>query len=259
MGRAACAACLLMCSAAVGRAQSPAPTPDGPDFLPRYDFHLSVNSLSGDDERFTWQARYGGDFDVVDYVKGRASVLIDYEAVLGSEYRPFDPNQAYYILELSSSYRAGSTEIAGVFHHVSRHLSDRPKRFPIAWNILGVRVLRRVDFGKGTIDLVAEGGRTVQHSWVDYTWTGNVDLFVRHPVSRRVGVFAHGSFEAFGVDGTDPTRDTQTSRRLEAGVRINGRGGALELFAGYERRLDADPIERLPLSWGLAGFRLVRN
>ena len=100
----------------------------------------------------------------------------------------------------------------------------------------------------------------VQHSFVDYTWTANVDVVIRHPVSRRVGIFGHGVFEAYGVDGTDPTRDTQTTRRLEAGVRINGKGGAaLELFAGYERRLDADPIDRLPLSWGLAGFRVVHN
>ena len=256
---AAIAAACLVLHAATARAQSPAPAPASPDFLPRYDFHLSVNSLSGDDQRFAWQARYGGDLDIVDYVIGRSSVLIDYEAILGSEYRPFDPNQAYYVLELSSSYRAGATEIAGVFHHVSRHLSDRPKRMAIAWNVMGVRVLRRVDFGSGTIDLVAEGGRIVQHSAVDYTWTGNLDVMIRRSLSRRVGVFAHGFFEAVGVDGSDPTRETQTTRRFEAGLRFGGRGGAVELFAGYERRLDADPIDRLPLSWGIAGFRLARN
>jgi hypothetical protein len=220
---------------------------------------LPVNSLSGDDQRFAWQARYGGDFDVFDYVVGRTSVLVDYEAILGSELRPFDPNQAYYVLELSTSYRAGDTELAAVFHHVSRHLSDRPKQFAIAWNVMGGRVLRRVPVGTGSLDLVGELGHTVQHSFVDYTWNANADIVLRQPVSRRVGVFGRAFFEGYGVDGTDPTRETQTTRRFEGGIRINGHGGALELFAGYERRLDADPIERLPLSWGLAGFRLVRN
>jgi len=40
-------------------------------------------------------------------------------------------------------------------------------------------------------------------------------------------------------------------------VRVNGRGGAIELFAGVERRLDADPLDRLPQRWAVAGFRLL--
>jgi hypothetical protein len=44
---------------------------------------------------------------------------------------------------------------------------------------------------------------------------------------------------------------------VEAGVRINGRAGAIELFAGVERRVDADPIERLSRRWGIWGFRLL--
>jgi hypothetical protein len=31
----------------------------------------------------------------------------------------------------------------------------------------------------------------------------------------------------------------------------------MELFAGVERRVDADPLDRLPKEWALAGFRLV--
>jgi hypothetical protein len=42
-------------------------------------------------------------------------------------------------------------------------------------------------------------------------------------------------------------------------LRIDGRVGTLELFAGGERRLDADPIDRQTHSWGLAGFRLLNR
>jgi hypothetical protein len=125
---AAVAACFLLGLAGGARAQTPAPPSTTPEFLPRSEFHLGANSLAveTDDERFSWDAFFGGSIDLVDYVKGRGSVFIDYHPVLGSEYRPFDPNQAYYILEASSSYRVGATEIVGVFHHVSRHLSVRP-------------------------------------------------------------------------------------------------------------------------------------
>jgi len=245
--------------AARAGAQSPAPAPPGPDFLPRTEFHLSANALMlpTADQQFSWDAYFGGDVDVFDYVFGRTSVLADYHAVLGDEYRPFDPNQAYYALEVSSSYRVRETEVAFVFHHVSRHISDRPKQFAIAWNVAGARVLRRVAAKGFTLDIRADAGAIVQHSYVDYKWTANTDLMFRHPFNSRVGVFVHLSGEVFGVDGSVPDRDTQTGGLAEAGLRINGRAGALELFAGGERRLDADPFDRQTRRWGVAGFRLL--
>jgi len=259
MRHVAIAACLLCSLAGRAAAQSPAPAPDGPDFLPRVDFHLSANSLmlGKADERFSWDAYFGGDVDVLDYVVGRASILADYHAVLGDEYRPFDPNQAYYALEVSSSYRLRGTEIAGVFHHVSRHLSDRPKQFAIAWNVAGVRVLRRFSGHGFTVDLRADGGGIVQHSYVDYRWAADADVMVRRVVNPRLGVFLHLSGELFTVDGTVSDRGTQKGGRVEAGLRINGRAGALELFAGGEQRLDADPLDRQTQRWGVAGFRLL--
>ncbi len=50
-------------------------------------------------QRFTWDTHWGGDFDLVDYVHGRVTFLADYQALLGSEFRPFDPYQSNYTLE----------------------------------------------------------------------------------------------------------------------------------------------------------------
>jgi len=250
--------CLIWGLAATAFAQSPGPASTVPELLPRAEFHLGANSLDlpAADERFSWDAYFGGAVDIADYVKGRASILADYHPVLGSELRPFDPNQAYYVLEASGSYRAGATEVAVVFHHVSRHLSDRPKPFAVAWNVLGARVLRHAEAGRTTLDLRAGGGAIVQHSFVDYQWTADTDVVVRRGLTPHVGFFAHGTAEVFGVDGSE-LRGSQTGARIEAGLRIDGRGAAVELFAGYERRIDADPIDRQPMHWGLAGFRLL--
>lgn len=251
------AACLALVFSSHLFAQSPAAPPAGPEFFNRYDFHLGANALSVDDAGFSWETHFGGELDVADYVIGRTSVIVDYQAILGDEFRPFDPNQAYYALEVSSSYRAGGTEIAGFFHHVSRHLSDRPKQFPIAWNVAGVRVLRRVDVSGVRVDVRAEAGSVVQHSHVDYSWTAGLDVMMRRAINSRVGVFAHGTGDKVGVDGTQAGRESQTGGRVEAGVRVEGRAGALELFAGYERRIDADPLGLQSRRWGLAGFRLL--
>lgn len=218
----------------------------------------SATGQTIDDPRYSWDTHWGGSIDVVDYVGGRLAVIIDYQAVLGSEFQPFDPYQGIYTLEASMSARFGAnTEVVGIFHHVSRHLSDRPKRTPIAWNVLGGRVLQRVTFGRSTLDLDIEGGRAIEHAYADYTWVAESNVLVRHSLSDRVGTFARMSGKLFAVDGTVPGRGTQSGGLVEGGLRFNGKGGSLELFAGIEKRVDADPFDRQPQHWGFAGFRLL--
>jgi hypothetical protein len=262
------AACLLLTQTAHAAAQQPtvASAPSRPEFFSRYDFHMNAAGLIRSqtppvvDERFSWDAHFGGSFDLVDYVSGRAGVILNYEAVLGSEFRPFDPNQGNYILEGSLSKRIGdASEIVAFFHHVSRHLSDRAKPIglPVAWNELGARVLHRTSFGTGTVDIDLEGGRAVEHAYVDYTWMGEAHVLVRRPLSDVVGLFAHLSGQILAVNAAIAGRGTQTGGAVDAGIRLNGRAGAIELFVGYEKRVDADPLDRLPQHWGLAGFRLL--
>lgn len=249
-------ACLLMLAASAN-AQSPDAQAPGPAFLTRYDFHLGADRLIIDDPRFSWDTHFGGSIDAIDYVVGRLSGIVEYEAILGDEFRAFDPNQSYYTLEVSSSYRIKATEIAGVFHHVSRHLSDRSKPFPIAWNVAGARVLRRLTTKTVTIDLQGEAGGIAERAYVDYSWTADLSVMIRHTWSPRVGLFAYAYGELYGVDEAISDRSTQRGGRTEAGVRFNGSAGAIELFAGFENRIDADPTDLMSQRWGLAGFRLV--
>jgi hypothetical protein len=243
------------------------PAPDAPGFLTRYDFQLSIASLMPStptpppvvpDTRFSWDSYFGGSFDFADFVVGRMGVIANYQAVLGSEYRPFDPNQGNYTLEGFVSARLdANTELAGIFHHVSRHLSDRPKPFAVAYNEIGGRLMHRAAIETTSIEVDLEGGRAVQHSYVDYTWLGEAQVLVRHPINEQVGVFVHGIGQAFAVDETVAGRGAQGGALVEAGVRIAGRAGALEVFAGYEKRVDADPLDRQSQRWGLVGFRLL--
>ena len=112
--RFAAAVVVILCVSSPLFAQKPlAVAPATPQFLPRYDFHLSAAALANSDPRFSWDTHFGGDVDVVDYVKGRTSTLLDYEAILGNEYRAFDPNQGNYTLDLATSYRIGRTKSPG--------------------------------------------------------------------------------------------------------------------------------------------------
>ena len=253
---------LVWAIGAVARAQMPqpvaVPAPSDPEFLSRFDFHLSAAALASGNDDFAWDAHFGGSFDIVDYVLGRASLIVDYQSGLGNQPRIFDPNQGNYTLEPSLSIRSGATEIAAIFHHQSRHLGDRPKDGAVAWNELGVRVMRRVAVGGATIDVDAEGGRVIQHGFVDYTWMGALGVTARRPINARIGMFAQGGGQLTGVDEAVNRRSTQFGGIAEAGVRIHGRSSAvLELFAGVERRIDPWPIAVGSMQWGLAGLRLV--
>jgi hypothetical protein len=117
--------------------------------------------------------------------------------------------------------------------------------------------MRRQAFGPTTVDLDVEGGRAVQHSYVDYTWLGEAQLLVRHPVNEKVSLFAHGVGQAFAVNELVAQRGAQLGGLIEAGLRVTGRGAALEIFAGYEKRVDADPLDRISQRWGLLGFRVL--
>jgi hypothetical protein len=261
--RAAVGVCLTLTFVSRGFAQQSPPTPgEAPaslEFMSRYDFHLSADELRSHDVRFAQDMHVGGNFDLVDYIHGRTTLLADYEVVLGTQYRPFDPNQGIYRLEAATSWRIGRTEVFAVLHHVSRHLSDRGKLFSIAWNVLDVRVMRRLTVNGTTIDLRGDLGKVVQHSYVDYSWTADANVLVQRPLARHVGAFASGYVETFGTNPQISVRPQQTGGRLEGGVRLSGRRGAAELFVGYERVVDADPIQALPLSWAFAGFRFVAN
>jgi hypothetical protein len=97
----------------------------------------------------------------------------------------------------------------------------------------------------------------VARAWVDYTWLGHVDVVLRRPISPAVGVYGRGFGETYGVDRTIANRGQQSGGRLEGGVRLTGQAGAVELFAGFERVIDADPLDRTPHQWAFAGFRLM--
>jgi hypothetical protein len=264
VGVAVCTAGVVLLTAATARAQriatEPADAPsDAPQFMSRFDVHLTADATASGNKEFWMDSHFGGDFDLVDYGKGRFTLLADYQAVLGKEIRLFDPNQGNYLLEGSSSYRVGDAEIAGVFHHESRHLGDRAKIQAIAWNVLQVRLLYHHTFAGAAVNLRGDAGEVAQHSFVDYKWIADIEGRVDRPVAPHVAVYGSGYAETYGIRHDISARGRQSGGRVEGGVRLGGKRGSIDLFAGYERIVDADAFQQLPLSWAFAGFRVVNK
>lgn len=252
---------LILLAAACAVAASPAfaqsaGSQDGVQFVPRYAFHMDAEHLNTDDARFVWDADVGGDVDLIDYGSGRVTFLMNYQVVLGDQLRRFDANQGNYQLDGFTSMRVGGSEIAAAFHHVSRHLSDRFKRPPVDWNMLGARILKRGDIGKFAVDSHADLSAVLSKSLVDYRWEAAGDASAIYRLRSGVGLVTGGGLRVVGVDGTRD-RGTQLGFRAEGGVRIDGGAGAVELFAGVERRIDPYPLEASTNTWFTTGLRLL--
>jgi len=244
------------------RAQSPAASqPSSPssnaEFLSAYRVRLGAWRLATDDERFAWEGRFSGDVDFVDYGLGRINFFAEYDVVLGSELRAFDANQSIYTLDVRVTRRFGSNEVAGLFHHVSRHLSDRAKRQAIDWNTIGAELLRTETLGQLRTDSLLRGAWVIKHSYADYTWQFGGRVRLNRPISPRTALIGDGSVDVFGIDADIAGRQTQVGAYAEGGVSVAGTAGALDLIVAFERRVDADPLIRGPRSWVLVGFRLV--
>ncbi len=244
---------VLLAAALLAAAAAPV---DGQELFPRFAFHLDGQYLASADPRFNWSFNFGAEADVVDYRTGRATFRANYEAVAGEEFRRFDVNQGNYLLEGSASVRLRQVELAAVWHHVSRHVSDRPKRFPIDWNQIGGRVLAGWMQGTAAVRWETDLRATVTNAYVDYRWEVESTARIETPISVRYAAIGTGNVRVVGVDGSRE-RGTQVAGRLEGGVRLNGRAAAAELFAGIERRLDPYQLEFGTSSWFLAGFRLT--
>ena len=251
-------AVVLWANAAV--AQTPNDNEEPPaahvQLLPRTTFLLSAEHLADQDLAFVWDMNFGGALDVIDYGAGRATFVANYQAILGDEFRHFDPNQGNYVLSGTASLRARGVEVAGVFYHQSRHLADRDNRVAVAWNMAGVRLERSLTTGRARVDGRVDVRGVVARAFVDYTW--EIEGAVRSDVQIRptVAVLFAGTIRRLGVDDSQ-NRGDQTGFRGETGVRFEGRRGAMEFFLAAEQRIDPSPLQFGTARWASVGFRLL--
>jgi hypothetical protein len=251
---------LLVSSAVVAGAQTAGPDPQAPstslvEFFPRFDFKVSMEHLFSEESRYVWDANWGGDIDLISVGPTRLTFFANYQTILGNEFRAFDPNQGNYTLEGSTSTRVGAIELAGVFHHVSRHLSDRPKRGAVDWNMVGGRIRGTGQHNRVWYDARADVRGVIQHTYVDYRWELDTEATTGVALSPRVGLVATGAWRMLGVDDTRG-RDTQHGFRGEGGVRLKGRAAAVDFFVAAEQRVDAYQLEFSTVRWVTAGFRI---
>jgi len=192
------------------------------------------------EDAFVWDTWIGAGAGLLRVKTVTGYITADVETILGRERRAFDANQSSYHLEGGLRIQAGRQLVIPFFHHVSRHLVDRPKTELVDWNILGVRLTGPIP---PTLPLVgrysASVGHTVEWRSVGYEWelAGVLDIevlrcawgtpFVRADL-RFVTVAPHASI----------SRGDFADLLGEAGVRFASGGRHLDLFVAYEHKND---------------------
>jgi hypothetical protein len=208
-----------------------------PAFLPDAFARLKAARYVPADDDQAWTGWIGAGADLVRAGRVTMELTADVETIIGTERRTFDANQANYHLAFAARVAAGRYEVTPFFHHVSRHVVDRPKAQAVDWNMVGVRASVPLPDGRGRVTLGV--GHTIQVSLVGYGWelTARGDavlvkrdfgglyaaLDLRHVTAEPVPEFPRGSF-------TDWT--------LEGGARFSSGPRSLDTFAAFERRND---------------------
>ena len=237
--------------------QAPVDNPEGAVvWLPNYKFHLNMAHLSDDSPRYNWDANYGGELGIVAVGRTQLTFVANYQAVLGEEFHPFDPNQGNYTIDGVLSSRVHGFYVAGVFHHLSRHLADRPKRPPVDWNMMGGRVGRIFKYGGTDVEARFDLLGAILKTNVDYNWEMHAGARAYHHVYGTFGLIGSAMLRQVGTNGLG-NRGTQTGGRGEGGFRISGKAATIELYLAVEKVIDPYPTEFGTEKYASVGMRLL--
>ena len=76
-------------------------------------------------------------------------------------------------------------------------------------------------------------------------------------MNSRVALYTDMTSVIVQVDPRVFDRDMRVGGLVEGGLRVDYSGAALELFGGWEVRIDADPIALRTERLGMLGFRVL--
>jgi hypothetical protein len=192
------------------------------------------------EDAFVWDTWIGAGAGLLRVKGTTAYFTADVETILGRERRPFDANQANYHLEGGFRIRARRQLVIPFFHHVSRHLVDRPKTQLVDWNLVGVGVSGPLP---RSFPLAARYAASVAHTveWrtVGYEWElrGVLDLELLRRSWGAPYLRADVRFVTVKAQASFPRGDFADFLG-EGGVRFASGGRSLDLFVAYEHRND---------------------
>jgi len=229
---------------------------DGIALLPDVSVRLSAARYEPVETDMHWLGWIGAGAGLVQVGGVIAYFTADVETIIGDTRRAFDASQANYHLEAGLRRAVGERHQAALFfHHVSRHLVDRPKVQAVDWNVLGLRFAGRRP-GRVPVGFALGVGHTTLASLVGYRWeaTGHVDAAFLSGKGGEAYVAGDARFVTVARSLAFPRGDF-LDRAAELGGRWRRGGRTLETFVAWERRNDVFLLTPGARDRGLFGIR----
>ncbi len=230
-------------------------------FLPDSALHLELARYAPAETELAWPAWVGAGVGLVRVREATAYLAGDVETILGQDRRLFDADQVNYHLEGGARLPLAGLVLVPFFHHVSRHLIDRPKTPNEDWNLVGLRATGRLPAGgplRGGWSLGL--GHTVETKYVTYGW----ELAAR--LDAGLLRFSWGEEYlrmAARAVSTGRASEVQSGGfldlTLESGLRLSRGERRLDLYLAYEHRNDVLLLTPGSRDRALFGLRLVSS
>ncbi|MEE8128870.1 MAG: hypothetical protein V3T48_01170 [Vicinamibacterales bacterium] len=212
---------------------------------------------AGGETAFDWDLDLSIDFNLFVVGFARGNVFGNFETIVGSELRAIDPNQSNFTVDLSIFFRLPRGELAVTFHHVSRHLVDRARQASVSWNMLGIAYGDRFSIGQLEVDAGVRSMGTLLRRGVDYLGQFEAYVNIAHPITSGLSIIAGADAAIIPVRSEKFGRRTRNGGRVEAGMRFLAGAAAVDLFAAWERRIDASSVDRDTATWAQVGLRVA--
>ncbi len=229
--------------------------------LPDSALHLELARYAPAETDLTWSAWIGAGVGLLKVRGATAYLAGDVETVLGEQRRLFDADQVNYHLEGGARVPLAALELVPFFHHVSRHLIDRPKTPNEDWNMVGLRTTGALPVswplrGRWSLGL----GHTVETKYVTYGW----ELTARLDAGLVRWSWAQSYLRIAGrAVSTQSTPAGQGAGFLdvtvESGMRLARGERRADLFLAYEHRNDVRLLTPGSRDRALVGLRLVSS
>lgn len=228
------------------------------ELLPELDAHLEFSRYAPTETDFVWDSWVGGRATLLR--AGATSVYMagGVETILGSELRTFDANQSNFVLEGGLRRHRGPWTFSGVFHHVSRHLVDRPKEESVDWNMLALRAEKHLsEGGEPRGHLLFGVAHRVKRTHVLYGW--------EFRAQGDFDVLPAGPGDVYGRLVLRAITETKTAENMrggfldftyEAGWRLRRETRVVHFFVAYEHRNDVYLFQPESRDRALYGFRV---
>jgi hypothetical protein len=242
---------VLVCLGGVGRAGAGDTT-----FLPDVSVDLRAARYVPSDPDFQWTGWIGAGAGLVRSHGATLYFTADLETIVGNMKRTFDPNEANYHLEAGVDRPFGDKGVNLFFHHVSRHLIDRPKDATVDWNVLGARASAPLP-APFPLKLTLGVGHTTRASLIAYGFevTGRLEADLVRPQWGTVYVDSYARLVTTEASPIYP-RGHFVDLLEEGGIRWTREGRILELFAAYQHRNDVFLLVPATRDWLLLGFHI---